>query len=51
MKEPAFDKYFYAPPGGVEWGDMVSMENHSLITSIGPENEMAMRDIRKEISR
>jgi hypothetical protein len=51
MKEPAFEKYVYAPPGGVDWGDAVSMENHSLIATIGPENEMAMRDIRKEIYR
>lgn len=51
MKEPAFEKYVYAPSGGVDLGDAVSMENHSLIATIGPENDLAMRDIRKEIYR
>jgi hypothetical protein len=51
MKDPAFEKHVYAPAGGADWGDAVSMDNHSLIATIGPENEMALRDIRKEIYR
>jgi hypothetical protein len=51
MREPAFEKHIYAPPGGMDWGDAASMDNHSLITSVGTENDMALRDIRKEIYR
>jgi len=51
MKEPAFEKHVYAPPGGIDWGDAASMDNHSLITSVGTDNDMALRDIRKEIYR
>lgn len=50
MKEPAFEKHIYAPSDGMDWSDPASMENHSLITSIGPENG-ALRDILKEVSR
>lgn len=50
MKEPAFEKHLYAPSDGVDWSDPISMENHSLITSIGPEN-VALSDILKEISQ
>ena len=50
MEEPAFKKHLYAPSDGVDWSDPLSMENHSLVTSIGPEN-VALSDILKEISR
>ncbi len=49
MKEPAFDKHIYAPPGGFEWSDGLSFENHSLIATTGPDNEKALEDVEKEI--
>ncbi|RAX46970.1 hypothetical protein DQ354_01830 [Arthrobacter sp. AQ5-06] len=49
MKEPAFDKHVYAPPGGCEWSDGLSFENHSLIATTGPDNEKALEDVDKEI--
>lgn len=57
MKEPAFDKHVYAPPGtsegtgDVKWTEHISIENHSLIAKTTAENEAALRDVRREINR
>ncbi len=49
MNEPAFDRRVYDPPGGTDPGDVYSIDNHVLIATAGPENETALRDVRKEI--
>ena len=49
MKEPAFDKHVYAPPGGMDPLDIYSIENHSLIASTDPDNEKALEDVMEEI--
>ena len=49
MKEPAFEKHVYAPPGGSGWQEAYSIDNHSLIATTDPFNEPALEDIRKEI--
>lgn len=57
MKEPAFDKHVYAPPGTrdgtgeVDWTEHISIENHTLIATTTAENEAALRDVRREINR
>ncbi|MCP8998472.1 hypothetical protein NFC73_01795 [Pseudarthrobacter sp. RMG13] len=51
MKEPAFDKHAYAPPGGMDQLDMYSMENHSLIATTDAGNEEALEDVLEEIRR
>jgi hypothetical protein len=50
MKEPAFEKHFYAPPGGLRPAEMYNIDNHSLIARTVPENEKALDDIEEEIS-
>lgn len=50
MREPAFDKHVYAPPGGLRPSEMYSIDNHSLIAETVPENEEALDDIEEEIS-
>jgi hypothetical protein len=49
MREPAFDKHVYAPPGGFTPSEMYSIDNHSLIATTKPENEEALADILAEI--
>ncbi len=49
MNEPAFDRHVYAPPGGTELSDAYSIDNHILIATTGPDNETALRDVRKEV--
>ena len=49
MKEPAFEKHVYEPPGGNGWAELYSIDNHSLIATADEENEQALRDVRKEI--
>lgn len=49
MKEPAFEKHVYEPPGGNGWTEFYSIDNHSLIATTDEENEQALRDVRKEI--
>ena len=49
MKEPAFEKHVYAPPGGSNWQEAYSIDNHSLIATSDPFNEPALEDIRKDI--
>ena len=49
MKEPAFEKHVYTPPGGTGWQEAYSIDNHSLIATAGPFNEPALDDIRKGI--
>lgn len=49
MKEPAFEKHVYAPPGGSGWQQAYSIDNHSLIATTDPFNEPALADIRKAI--
>jgi hypothetical protein len=49
MKEPAFEKHVYEPPGGNGWTEFFSIDNHSLIATTDKENEQALRDVRKEI--
>lgn len=57
MKEPAFDKHVYAPPGtpagtdDVDWTEHISIENHTLIATATAENEAALRGVRREINR
>ena len=51
MKEPVFDKHIYAPPGGVTWRDAYSIHNHSLIAATTADNEMALREMRKDLYR
>lgn len=49
MKEPAFEKHVYTPPGGSGWQEAYSIDNHSLIATTDPLNEPALEDIRNEI--
>ena len=49
MREPAFDKHVYIPPGGVTPLEVYSINNHSLIATTDPENEEALADILAEI--
>ena len=49
MKEPAFEKHVYAPPGGSDWQEAYSIDNHSLIATTDPFNAPALADIRQEI--
>lgn len=49
MKEPAFEKHVYDPPGGSNWQEAYSIDNHSLIATMDPFNEPALEDIRNEI--
>lgn len=49
MKEPAFEKHVYAPPGGTGWQEAYSSDNHSLIATTDPFNGPALADIRREI--
>ena len=49
MKEPAFEKHVYAPPGGSNWQEAYSIDNHSLIATTDPFNAPALADIRNEI--
>ncbi|MFB8367778.1 WXG100 family type VII secretion target [Pseudarthrobacter sp. NPDC055928] len=49
MKEPAFEKHVYEPPGGNGWTEFYSIDNHSLIATTYEENDQALRDMRKEI--
>lgn len=49
MREPAFDKHVYAPPGGFRPSEMYSIDNHSLIATTDPENEEALADVLAEI--
>lgn len=49
MKDPAFEKHVYSPPGEDDWRDHLSGDNHRLIATAGSENDIAMRDVRKEI--
>ncbi|WP_104042476.1 hypothetical protein [Arthrobacter sp. ZGTC412] len=50
MREPAFEKHIYAPPGGLRPAEMYSIDNHSLIAKTVPENEKALDDIEEKIS-
>lgn len=49
MREPAFDKHVYAPPGGMTPPEAYSIDNHSLIATTKRENEKALEDILDEI--
>ena len=49
MKEPAFEKHVYAPPGGSNWQEAYSVDNHSLIATTDPFNAPALEDIASEI--
>ena len=49
MKEPAFEKHVYAPPGGSNWQEAYSVGNHSLIATTDPFNAPALEDIASEI--
>ena len=49
MKEPAFEKHVYAPPGGSNWQEAYSIDNHSLIATTDPFNAPALEDIASEI--
>ncbi|MFC4394893.1 hypothetical protein [Arthrobacter sedimenti] len=49
MREPAFDKHVYAPPGGLTPAELYSKDNHSLIATTDPENEEALADVLAEI--
>ncbi|TLM85512.1 hypothetical protein FDW83_03790 [Pseudarthrobacter sp. NamE2] len=49
MREPAFDKHVYIPPGGITVQEFYSIDNHSLIATTKPENEEALEDILAEI--
>ena len=49
MKEPAFAKHVYAPPGGNGWQEGYSIENHSLIATTDPFNVSALEDIAGEL--
>ncbi|VXB63180.1 conserved hypothetical protein [Arthrobacter sp. 9AX] len=50
MREPAFEKHIYAPPGGITVGELYSIDNHKLIATTDPENEKALDDIEEKIS-
>ena len=50
MKEPAFEKHVYSPPGGIDLADAYSIGNHSLIATTSPDNEAALEDIRSAIN-
>lgn len=50
MREPAFEKHFYASPSGLRPAEMYSIDNHSLIARTVSENERALDDIEEEIS-
>lgn len=49
MKEPAFEKHVYTPPGGSNWQEAYSIDNHSLIATTDPVNGRALADVRNEI--
>ncbi|MBP1135434.1 hypothetical protein JOE31_001666 [Arthrobacter sp. PvP023] len=49
MKEPAFEKHVYEPPGGFGWTEAYSIDNHSLIATTDPWNEKAINDVRTEL--
>jgi len=49
MKEPAFEKHVYEPPGGSRLSEYYSIDNHSLIASTDPRNERPLEDLREEI--
>ncbi len=49
MKEPAFEKHVYEPPGGYRWRQFYSIDNHTLIATTDPRNEKPLEDIRGEI--
>ena len=49
MKEPAFEKHVYAPPGGNTWQEAYSVDNHSLIATTDSFNLPALDDIAKEV--
>ena len=49
MKEPAFAKHVYAPPGGNSWPEAYSIDNHSLIATTDPFNVAALEDIAGEL--
>ncbi|WP_407709757.1 hypothetical protein ACJJV6_01435 [Arthrobacter nitrophenolicus] len=49
MREPAFDRHVYEPPGGISLPDLYSIDNHTLIATTTPENERALEDIQSEI--
>lgn len=49
MKEPAFEKHVYLPPGGSDWAEHFSIDNHSLIATTDPWNEKVLRDISREL--
>jgi hypothetical protein len=49
MKEPAFEKHVYEPPGGSDWQEAYSIDNHSLIATTDPFNDPALEDIAKEV--
>jgi len=49
MKEPAFEKHVYEPPGGSRLSEYYSPDNHSLIASTDPRNERPLEDLREEI--
>jgi hypothetical protein len=50
MKEPAFEKHVYTPPGGTDWTDAYDIGNHSLIATTGPDNEAALEDVRSAVN-
>jgi hypothetical protein len=49
MKEPAFEKHVYEPPGGNRWSEFYSIDNHSLIATLEPSNQKALADVGREI--
>jgi hypothetical protein len=49
MREPAFDKHVYIPPGGLNPSELYSINNHSLIATTDTENEEALADVLAEI--